>query len=260
MARGSQLETQLSMMTFAVFDIETRIDKRLINQVFKAHEGLTDEAAYEHFRQDPRNRGGDFIPLSLHVPISIAIGMVDADYSLRSVESLALSNYSEERIVREFWAREEDFDGSLVSFNGRGFDLPVLELAALRYGIAAPRYFGETNSARARHADRHLDLYDFLCNYGASGIRGGMDLILKMLGLPGKRELDGSQVQDYYEARRLDEIHRYCRSDVTQTYFLFIRVELMRGRLDLAGYDAVVRAAQPYLTELEADPPARGAD
>jgi predicted PolB exonuclease-like 3'-5' exonuclease len=248
------------MMTFAVFDIETRIDKRLINRVFSANDGLTDEAAYERFRQDPRNRGGDFIPLSLHVPISIAIGVVDADYSLRSVESLALDNYSEERIVREFWAREEDCDGSLVSFNGRGFDLPVLELAALRYGVAAPRYFGETDSARARHVGRHFDLYDFLCNYGANGIRGGMNLILKMLGWPGKGSLDGSQVQDYYEAGRLDEIHRYCRSDVIQAYILFMRIELMRGRLDLAGYDAVVRAAQPYLRELEADPPARRAD
>jgi predicted PolB exonuclease-like 3'-5' exonuclease len=67
-------------------------------------------------------------------------------------------------------------------------------------------------------------------------------------------------VQDYYEAGRLDEIHRYCRSDLIQTYILFMRVELMRGRLDLAGYDAVVHAAQPYLRELEAAPPARPAD
>jgi 3'-5' exonuclease len=87
-----------------------------------------------------------------------------------------------------------------------------------------------------------------------------MNLILKMLGWPGKGSLDGSQVQDYYEAGRLDEIHRYCRSDVIQAYILFVRIELMRGRLDLAGYDTVVRAAQPYLTELEADPPARRAD
>jgi hypothetical protein len=241
-------------MTFAIFDIETRIDKRLINQVFSADSGLTDDEAYERFRQE---RGGEFFPLSVHVPISIAIGMVDADYSLRLVESLALANYSEQALAREFWRREEAFDGSIVSFNGRGFDLPVLELAALRHGIAAPRYFGEQDSMRARHAGRHFDLYDFLCNYGASGIRGGMDLVLKTLGWPGKGAVNGSRVQEYFEAGRLDEIHRYCRSDVIQTYLLFIRIELMRGRLDEARYAAVVRAAQPYLTELQTNPPAR---
>ena len=51
--------------------------------------------------------------------------------------------------MREFWARAERFAGCLVSFNGRRFDLPVLELAALRYGISAPAYFAE---ARGRHA------------------------------------------------------------------------------------------------------------
>ena len=237
-------------MTFAVFDIETRIDKQLINRAFNAEEGLTDDEAYERFRQDLRNRGGDFMPLSLHIPISIAIGSVDADYRLRSVESLALGNYSEEALAREFWAREEAFDGMYVSFNGRGFDLPVLELAALRYGIAAPRYFNEVDSARARHAGRHLDLYDFLCNYGASGIRGGMDLLMKMLGWPGKGRLDGAKVQDYFEAGRLDEIHRYCRADVIRTYLLLIRVELMRGRLEQPGYDAAIGAARPYVNEL----------
>ena len=239
-------------MAFAVFDIETRIDKRLLNQVFFAGEGIGDQEAYERFRQDPRNRGGDFLPLTLHLPISVAFGEVSDDYVLRAVESLALDDYSEAHLVGEFWRRVERFGGVLVSFNGRGFDLPVLELAALRHGLALPRYLDETTPAslRSRHGGRHFDLYDFLCNYGATGLRGGMDLLLKMIGMPGKLELDGSQVQAYFEAGRLDEIHRYCRADVIQTYFLLIRVELMRGRIDEAGYRAACSAAAPFMAQL----------
>lgn len=250
---------------FAVFDIETRVDKRLLNQALCAGESLSDEDAFQKFREGLRARrgGSDFFPLSLHIPISIAIGDVGADRVLRSVESLALSDYSEEALAREFWARAERFPGCLVTFNGRRFDFPVLELAALRYGIAAPAHFAEgANSPRARYtSERHLDLFDYLTNFGASGgIRGGMDLLLKMIGLPGKMEIDGAQVQELYEQGRLDEIHRYCRSDVVQTYFLFLRVELMRGRIDEAAYRHARQTSAHFLDELASYPaPAPGA-
>ena len=157
---------------FAIFDIETRIDKRLLNQALCAGEGLTDEDAFQRFREQLRaQRGRDFFPLSLHLPVSIAIGDVGADYALRSVESLAIGGYSEEALAREFWARAERFAGCLVTFNGRRFDFPVLELAALRYGIAAPSHFAEgAGSARERYSsERHLDILDYLTNFGASG-------------------------------------------------------------------------------------------
>ncbi len=244
---------------FAVFDIETRVDKRLLNQALCAGEGLSDEDAFQQFRERLRARrsGGDFFPLSLHIPISIAIGDIGADRVLRSVESLALAGYSEEALAREFWARAERFPGCLVTFNGRRFDFPVLELAALRYGIAAPAHFAEgANSPRARYGgERHLDLFDYLTNFGASGpIRGGMNLLLKMIGLPGKMEIDGAQVQELYDQGRLDEIHRYCRNDVVQTYFLFLRVELMRGRIGEAAYEHARRASAHFLDELASHP------
>ncbi len=235
---------------FTIFDIETRIDKALLNRVFFANSGLSDSEAYERFRQEGRN--ADFMPLTLHVPIAIAVGEVGDDYVLRSVESLAADDYSEEEVVREFWRREEAFDGVMVSFNGRGFDLPVLELAALRYGISAPRYF--EGGARAGDPQAHLDLYDFLCNQNGRGLRGGMNLLLKMIGLPGKSSVDGSRVQDYFEAGRLEEIQRYCRADVIQTYFLFLRVELMGGRIDNERYRAAAKESERFLSELTAAP------
>ena len=117
---------------------------------------------------------------------------------LRTVESLAVDDYSEERLVREFWRRMERFGGTLVSFNGRGFDLPVLELAALRYGLALPRYFDETAPASPRHAAvAAISTSTTFFQLRRGGLRGGMDLLLKLIGMPGKIEMDGSDVQGY---------------------------------------------------------------
>jgi predicted PolB exonuclease-like 3'-5' exonuclease len=172
---------------------------------------------------------------------------------LRAVESLSLTDYSEEKLVREFWTRAERFTGTLISFNGRRFDIPVLELAALRHGIAAPAHFGDESMARNRYSpERHFDLYDYLSNFGAVSLAGGMDLLLKMMGLPGKTAIDGSMVQEYFEAGRLDEIHRYCRNDVVQTYFLFLRVALLRGDIDYGTYNYAVEASKHFLIEEEA--------
>jgi len=238
-------------MAFAVFDVETRVDKHLLNQVYFDGQGLGDNEAFERYREDlRRRRDSDFFPITLHLPISIAIGNVGDDYVLNSVESLALGEYSEEKLVREFWSRAERFAGTLVSFNGRRFDIPVLELAALRHGIAAPLHFGEESLARDRYSDaRHFDLFDYLTNFGAVSLAGGMDLLLKMIGMPGKTGIDGSMVQEYFETGRLEEIHRYCRNDVVQTYFLFLRVASMRGEISEDVYRLASEASRHFLLE-----------
>jgi predicted PolB exonuclease-like 3'-5' exonuclease len=126
-------------------------------------------------------------------------------------------------------------------------------LAAMRWGISAPRYFDYIDSPRWSHSlGRHLDLCEYLTNFGEVGLRGGMDLLVKMLGLPGKVAMNGAMVQEYFDSERFDEIHYYCRADVIQTYFLFLRVELMRGHLNQASYQAACSAASPFLEELRA--------
>jgi predicted PolB exonuclease-like 3'-5' exonuclease len=237
-------------MRFAVLDIETRIDKRLLREALYPGQPMDDEQAYLRLCEE---MGGGFFPTSLHVPISIAVGNVSEDYVLESVENLANAHRSEAELVHEFWRRAEQFNGCLVTFNGRGFDLPVLELHALRHGICAPAHFAQ----RSRWSDeRHLDLQEFITNHGDFRIRGGLDLLLKSIGLPGKNGIDGSRVQELYDAGRLDEIHRYCRCDVIQTYFLFLRVQLMRGRIDRARYQCAWQASSRFLAEIGAAPEA----
>jgi 3'-5' exonuclease len=245
-------------MSFAIFDIETRIDKALINAVMYPHAGLTDEQAYQRFRQqtiESRDGRSDFMPLAFHVPVCIVVGNVTANRVLSGVEVLCAQNYSEAEIVCEFWRRVEIFPGTLVSFNGRNFDLPVLELQALRYGCQAPRYFNEKYGHRYRYAEeRHYDLYEFLSNAGVHRIRGGFNLLAQLIGLPGKQWLDGSRIQGLWEAGQLATIDAYCRQDVIQTYGLFLRIELMRGRLTPQDYRAAWEASAAFWQELTVKP------
>jgi predicted PolB exonuclease-like 3'-5' exonuclease len=237
-------------MSFAIFDIETRIDKALVRAVMYPHEDLSDEQAYQRFRAQilaERDGRSDFFPLPFHIPVSIVVGNVNAGYGLTAVEVLCAQRYSEEEIVCEFWRRVEAFSGTLVSFNGRNFDLPVLELQALRYGCQAPRYFNEKYGHRYRYSEeRHYDLFDFLSNVGASRIRGGFNLLARLIGLPGKTWVDGSMIQELWEAGSLETIHTYCRQDVIQTYGLFLRIELMRGRLTPDEHRIAWQAAEPF--------------
>ena len=241
-------------MTFLVFDIETRVDKALIRATAYAHESVTEEDAYRRMQaelsESAANRGG-FFPVSYHVPISIVLGRVGADHVLEQVDTLRAEESGESGIVRAFWEELEGFNGTLVSFNGRGFDLPVLELQALRFGCVAPKYFSQRDGFRARYG-RHLDLYDFLTNSGVSRLRGGFDLLAKLVGLPGKSGVTGGDVQALWEGGRLEEIHRYCRRDVLQTYFLFLHVERLRGRLTAERFSAIEEATRRFRGEIEA--------
>lgn len=236
---------------FVIFDVETRIDKALVRTVLHRQTTLGEEEAYEQTRADlvaRRASGSDFFPLAFHVPVSVAIGEVDAARVLRAVHVLGADTFGEAGLVTEFWRRIEALEGTLVSFNGRSFDLPVMELAALRHRCCIPRYFETLRDA----TDAHYDLYDVITNGGAFGVRGGFDLLAQLIGLPGKGAVDGSNVQALWEAGQLADIHAYCRRDVIQTYFLFLRVELMRGRLSAAEHAAALAATAGFRAELDA--------
>jgi len=238
-------------MKYLVFDIETRIDKSLVHAVYHPDEKISDSEAYDLVRQQLRtDHGNDFFPVSFHVPICITFGHVEGDLALTSLETLALPEVSDLQMAKEFWARVEPFDGALVTFNGRGFDLPVMELQALRHGVEAPRYFNERYGPRARFSDKHYDLHEFISNFGAYRVRGGLDLLSKLVGLPGKTSVRGGAVQQLWEAGKTAEIRRYCRRDVIQTYLLFLRVERMRGRITPARLGRLWAAAEMFEAEL----------
>jgi 3'-5' exonuclease len=244
------------MIQYLVFDIETRVDKELVKLVYDPEESLTLEQAYDVARDQILERSGkqsDFFPIPFHVPIAIATLQADENYRIRSLGCFGTDRFSEVELVARFWQTFENVQ-TLVTFNGRGFDLPVLETRALKYGIPLTRYFG-TGQGRSfyrgnRYNDAyHIDLCDYLSNYGAVHPRNSLNVLSKLIGLPGKYTIAGEDVEYLYRQGRLKEINQYCITDVLQTFLLFLRVELLRGKMDKDRYQAAVGAARDDLTQ-----------
>jgi 3'-5' exonuclease len=215
---------------FLVVDTESVPDGRLLNMVKYPGQGLSPEAAIEKAREEARqnsNTGSDFIPHTFQIPVAVCVLRVGADFSLQAIKCVDTPLFRPKEIVKNFWLGLSFYTKcKLVTFNGRGFDLPLLELAAFRYGFPARDYF-----ARGRNRfNGDLDLMDWLTNYGASrGLPGGLDLLAKLVGKPGKMHVSGDQVYDLYRAGRCQEVNDYCLCDTLDTYFVFLRTRVLTG-------------------------------
>ena len=244
------------MINYLVFDIETRVDKELVKEVYDPENSLTLDQAYDTARDQMLERSGqqsDFFPVPFHIPIAISTLQADEKYRIRALGCFGADRFSEVELVSRFWQTFENAQ-TLITFNGRGFDLPVLETRALKHGLSLPRYFGAgqtKNTYRgSRYSDAyHIDLCDFLSNFGAAYRRNSLNLLAKLIGLPGKYTIAGEDVEYLYRQDRLKEINQYCMTDVLQTYLLFLRVELLRGKLDAVSYQEAVAAARQDLIQ-----------
>jgi predicted PolB exonuclease-like 3'-5' exonuclease len=189
-----------------------------------------------------------FPPLWAHKPIVLGVCWLDESYLFRRIGVIGEAK-DEAGMLADFAAFAEQHRPHLVTYNGRSFDLPVLALRCLRHGIPL-RFFFQDKEYRHRYSDAgHIDLYDFLSEHGAAKV-GSLDAIARVVGLPGKVGVDGSQVEGLYNAGQLDLIKKYCLTDVAQTAFLFLRYRLLQGVLDGTQYQ---RAAQQLFESLEAD-------
>jgi len=143
---------------------------------------------------------------------------------------------------------------TLVSFNGRTFDIPLMELAAFRYGLSIPGWFNIADRSWEQNRSRyntgaHLDLHDLLTNFGATRFNGGLNLAAHVLGKPGKMDVQGCMVQDLFNDGKLVEINHYCRCDVLDTYFVFLRVSVLLGKLSLPKEQQLVADTKQWLEE-----------
>ena len=194
--------------------------------------------------------GSEFLPVWFHRVVSISAVMADGFGRFLRVSTL--DGESERDKIAKFLTFIEDFNPRLVSFNGRGFDLPMIMARAMCYDLSAAAYF-ETNDRdnnkskwenyRSRYDGRfHLDLLDHISDFGA--VRGlKLDHICASVGLPGKYDVHGDQVLQLYYGGEQAKIDEYCRSDVLNTYWLFLKYELLRGKItkdDYLNYIAVM--------------------
>ncbi|WP_425617678.1 3'-5' exonuclease [Anatilimnocola sp. NA78] len=239
---------------FLVFDIESAADAALVGKVRYPDEELEPGAAVQKYRAYLMEKyESDFIPYTFQIPVSVVVAKVAADYRLIDLVALDEPQYRPHIITQHFWRGWEAYRRpTLVSFNGRGFDVPVLELAAYRYGISVPGWFNMQGKSyeqpRNRYnTDAHLDLHDVLTNFGAARFQGGLNLAATILGKPGKMDVQGHMVQDLYDAGKLAEITDYCRCDVLDTYFIFLRTAVMLGQLKLETEHQIVSETRTWL-------------
>jgi predicted PolB exonuclease-like 3'-5' exonuclease len=192
-----------------------------------------------------------FAPLWAHRVVAIGCMLLNPDYTLRRIGTFPAGaidavDVGDEANARELalldaFARFIDRDRPLIiTYNGRGFDLPVIVQRAMFHGLELGWYY-DVSDVRYRYSESgHLDLCDHLHDFGAARRMGSLDDLAKLIGLPGKVGVDGSQVAELHRAGKLDEIERYCLSDVAQTAMLFLRFRRLQGRLDGPGYRTAV--------------------
>lgn len=237
---------------YLVLDTESIPDGRLLAHVKYRREALSPAEAIERARAEARERstnGSDFLPVTFQVPVAVCVLRVGADFAPQAIRCLDAPAFRPRAMVEEFWRGLEHYKQRygnrirLVTFNGRGFDLPLLEMAAFRYGCCAGEYL---QHGRNRFSGE-LDLMDWLTNYGAWRLAGGLDLLSKLLGKPGKLDVTGDQVYGLYLAGKVQEINDYCLFDTLDTYFVFLRTRVLHGDLTLPQEQAVVTRARRWL-------------
>ena len=245
---------QTPKIRFLVFDVESVADGQLVSKIRFPGEDLTPPDAIRKYRDELiEEKGTDFIPYSFQIPISVVAAKVSGDYSLVDIVVLDHPEYRPHKITEDFWRGWEAYHRpTLVTFNGRSFDIPLLELAAFRYGINVGSWLSTTgpNYQQPRYrynTSAHFDLYEILTNFGSSRLTGGLNLAANMLGKPGKMDTQGCMVQDMYDQGQLEEINDYCRCDVLDTYFVFLRLAVVMGNLTLDQEQELVAAAKTWL-------------
>jgi predicted PolB exonuclease-like 3'-5' exonuclease len=233
-----------------VFDIETIPDVAGIRRVYALPAVLGDADVLDWALQQRRAAAGnDFLPLHLQRVVAIACALREGE-TFR-VWSLGESADPEPELIRRFFDGIDRYAPQLVSWNGGGFDLPVLHHRSLIHGVTAPRYWDwgdddrdyRFNNYLSRFHTRHLDLMDVLASFQSRAC-AGLDAMARLCGFPGKLGFDGSQVHAAHQAGRIDDIRRYCETDVLNTYLLYLRFQQMRGTLSAGQYATEVSLAR----------------
>ena len=249
------------MTPVLVFDIETIPDVAGLRRLHGLGDALSDsEIAEMAFQQRRAQNGSDFLPHHLQRVVVISCAL-RAGKDLR-VWSLSEPLQGEAEIIQRFFDGVEKFTPQLVSWNGGGFDLPVLHYRGLLHGVSAPRYWDlgdgdyadsrdfKWNNYIGRYHTRHLDLMDLLALYQPRA-NAPLDDLAKLAGFPGKLGMDGGKVWDGWQAGEIAGIRDYCETDVMNTYLVSLRFRLMRGEISREEYGEEIAFVRSELARLD---------
>ena len=242
---------------FLIVDTESVPDGELLAKVKYPGDLLTPQAAIERARAEAREAsftGSDFLPVTFQIPVAVCVIRVGTDFRLQKITCLDAPHFRQPEVVKKFWLGVTMHQrAKLVTFNGRGFDVPLLELAAYRHGLSLKDHILHT---RHRFNGNNLDLQEFMTNFGACRMVGGLNLLAKMLGLPGKMETTGDQVYEMWREDNLQAINDYCMFDTLDTYFVFLRTRVLTGDLELDQERTIVADSRAFLDGLTGEFPA----
>lgn len=248
---------------YLLFDVESVPDGLSIASTRYPNAKLSPEEALKKFRFELLQESGrDFVPYTYHVPIAIVIAKIREDFSLAEIVSLDEPHHRPATITKMFWKGWERYGRpTLVTFNGRSFDLPLMELSAYRYGVGVQAWFNIYDKAFEQYRNRynvhsHLDLHETLTNFGSSWFRGGLNLAAQLIGKPGKIDVQGDMVQELFAAGRLTDISEYCRCDVLDTYFVFLRTMVVMGKISVDQENRLTTKVREMLIEQSLKHPA----
>ena len=241
------------MTPILVFDIETVPDAEGIRRVLGFGPELSDASVVEFALQRRRQASGsDFLPPHMHRVIAISC-VLRSNEGVR-VWSLGSPTDSERDIVQRFFDGIEKYTPQLVSWNGSGFDLPVLHYRAMVHGIPGCCYWDvgdnnkdfKFNNYLSRFHTRHTDLMDVLAGF-QNRAWAPLDEMARLCGLPGKLGMDGSQVWAAWARGEVAAIRDYCETDVANTFLLFQRFQMVRGAMSPEEYAREVKVFRDFL-------------
>ncbi len=249
-----------------VFDIETVPDTDAVPNLtgFDDPDVPARRAELERYHLDITGGKNSFPRQPFHKVVAISFLEADLEhdgpgevYLLRELRSGGEAGFDEKTLLKGFFQHFERLKPRLVSYNGRGFDLPVLKYRAMKHGISAPWLHqggDKWNSYTSRYSsDWHCDLLEVLSEYGGSA-RVKLDEVCSVMGFPGKFGVDGSQVATMYDDGKIQEIRDYCETDVLNTYLVYLRLMQHKGTLSTGAYN---RAVADIVALIEAEGDAR---
>ncbi|NUZ08033.1 3'-5' exonuclease [Piscinibacter koreensis] len=251
----------MSSWPVLVFDVESIPDVAGLRVLRGSDPALDDAGVYAEEIAERAERGkSDFMPLHLQRVLVISCVFRNAEgLRIHSLVDRETDGRSQEgRVIQQFFGMLERHTPQLVSWNGGGFDLPVLHYRGLRHGVVASKYWdlGEDdrefryNNYIGRYHTRHLDLMDLLAMYQPRAA-APLDAMARLCGFPGKLGMDGSQVYPAYLEGRTDEIRRYCETDVLNTYLLYCRFQKMRGGFSEVEYEREIDFVRATLAGID---------
>ncbi len=239
-------------MNELVFDLETVPDVTGARRLYEFSALSDSEVADALFHLRRQESGGEFLRHHLHQIVAISAVFRSGEHV--AVWSLGDETATEAEILEKFFHLIDRYSPTLISWNGSGFDLPVLHYRALLHGVSCPRYWDQGGDDRnfkwnnylSRYHERHTDLMDLLALYNNRAYVP-LDQMAALLGFPGKMGMSGAKVWDAFKDGDVKGIRDYCETDVLNTWLVYLRFQLIRGNLTAKEYEGELQLVKQYL-------------